>query len=70
MQVSVGLTFGVLAAIVSGPLIAGRLFDVRPWHPALLVRAALFLVAPTLVAAFIPARCAAGLDPPRPLGIE
>jgi len=42
--------------IVSGALIASRLFDVRPWDPALLVRAALLLVAATLVAAFIPAQ--------------
>jgi macrolide transport system ATP-binding/permease protein len=48
-------------------LIASRLFDVRPWDPALLVRAALLLVAATLVAAFIPARRAAALDPMRAL---
>ena len=57
-------------AIVSGALIASRLFDVRPWDPALLVRAALLLVLATLVAAFIPARRAAGLDPIRALHIE
>jgi len=34
------------------------------------VRAALLLVAATLVAAFIPARRAAGLDPIRALRIE
>ena len=57
-------------AIGSGALIASRLFGVRPWDPALLVRAALLLVAATLVAAFIPARRAAGLDPIRALRIE
>jgi predicted permease len=70
VQVSVGLALGIPAAIVSGAWIASRLFDVRPWDPALLVRAALFLVAATLVAAFIPARRAAGLDPMRALRIE
>jgi putative ABC transport system permease protein len=70
VQVSVGLALGIPAAIVSGALIASRLFDVRPWDPALLVRAALLLVAATLVAAFIPARRAAGLDPMRALRIE
>jgi hypothetical protein len=59
VQVSVGLALGIPAAIVSGALIASRLFDVRPWDPALLVRSALLLVAATLVAAFIPARRAA-----------
>ena len=70
VQVSVGLALGIPAAIVSGALIASRLFDVRPWDPALLVRAALLLVLATLVAAFIPARRAAGLDPMRALRIE
>ena len=36
VQVSVGLALGIPAAIVSGALIASRLFDVRPWDPALL----------------------------------
>jgi predicted permease len=70
VQVSVGLALGIPAAIVSGALIASRLFDVRPWDPALLVRAALLLVLATLVAAFIPARRAAGLDPMWALRIE
>jgi hypothetical protein len=70
VQVGVGLALGIPAAIVSGALIASRLFDVRPWDPALLARAALFLVAATLVAAFIPARRAAGRDPIRALRIE
>ena len=63
VQLGVGLGLGVPAAIASGTLIASRLFDVRPWDPALLVRAALLLVAATLVAAFLPAQRAAGLDP-------
>ena len=70
VQVSVGLALGIPAAIVSGALIASRLFDVRPWDPALLVRAALLLVLAMLVAAFIPARRAAGLDPMWALRIE
>jgi predicted permease len=70
VQVSVGLALGIPAAIVSGALIASRLFDVRPWDPALLVRAALLLVLATLVAAFIPARRAARLDPMWALRIE
>src|SRR3954471_269884 len=70
VQVSVGLALAIPAAIVSGALIASRLFDVQPWDPALLVRAALLLVVATLVAAFIPARRAAGLDPMRALRIE
>jgi hypothetical protein len=63
VQVSVGLALGIPAAIVSGTVIASRLFDVRPWDPTLLVRAALLLVATAWVAAFIPAWRAARLDP-------
>ncbi len=70
VQVSVGLALGIPAAIVSGAWIASWLFDVRPWDPALLVRAALLLVAAALVAAFIPARRAARLDPMRALRID
>ena len=70
VQVTVGLALGLPAAIVSGALIASRLSGVRPWDPALLVRAALLLVTATLVAAFIPARRAARLNPIRALRIE
>jgi predicted permease len=70
VQVSVGLAVGIPAAIASGTLIASRLFDVRPWDPALLVLATLLLIAATLVAAFIPAWRAARLDPMRALRIE
>jgi ABC-type antimicrobial peptide transport system permease subunit len=70
VQVGVGLALGVPAAIASGALIASRLLDVRPWDPALLVRAALLLVGATLVAAFIPAQRAARLDPMQALRTE
>jgi predicted permease len=70
VQVGVGLAIGIPAAIVSGAWIASWLFGVQPWDPALLGRAALFLVAATLVAAFIPARRVAGLDPMQALRIE
>jgi putative ABC transport system permease protein len=70
VQVTVGLAVGIPAAIVSGTFIASRLFDVRPWDPALLVLATLLLIAATLVAAFIPAWRAARLDPMRALRIE
>jgi predicted permease len=67
VQVGVGLALGIPAAIGSGVLIANQLFDVRPWDPGLLACAALVLVAATLVAALIPARRAAELDPMRVL---
>ena len=54
----------------SGRLIANHLFGVRPWDPALLFAATLLLAAATLVAALIPARRAAGLDPMQTLRSE
>jgi putative ABC transport system permease protein len=70
LQVGIGLALGIPAAIVSGRLIASHLFDVRPSDPALLLGAALLLVAAALLAAFIPARRAAGLDPMQTLRRE
>jgi len=70
LQVGIGLALGIPAAIFFGRLIASHLFDVRPWDPALLLGATLLLVAATLLAAFIPARRAAGLDPMQTLRSE
>jgi putative ABC transport system permease protein len=70
LQVGIGLALGIPAAIVSGRLIASHLFDVRPSDPALLLGATLLLVAAALLAAFIPARRAAGLDPMQTLRRE
>jgi ABC-type antimicrobial peptide transport system permease subunit len=56
--------------IFSGRLIASHLFGVRPWDPALLLGATLLLVAATLLAAIIPARRAAGVDPMQTLRSE
>jgi putative ABC transport system permease protein len=70
LQVGIGLALGIPAAIFSGRLIASHLFGVRPWDPALLLGATLLLVGATLLAAFIPARRAAGLDPMQTLRSE
>ena len=67
LYVGIGLALGITAAIFSGRLIASQLFGVRPWDPALLLGATLLLVAATALAAFIPARRAAGVDPMRTL---
>jgi hypothetical protein len=70
LQVGFGLALGIPAAIFSGRLLASRLFGVRPWDPALLLGAGVLLVAATLVAALIPARRAAGVDPMQSLRSE
>jgi putative ABC transport system permease protein len=62
-QVVVGLALGIPAAIGAGLLIASRLFGVRPWDPRMLAGATLLLALAALVAAVIPARRAARVDP-------
>ncbi len=58
---------GLVAAWVLGRLVKAMLFGIEPADPASLVLAILVLVAAALLAAWIPARRAAKLDPMRAL---
>ena len=69
-QVGIGLALGIPAAVGAGHLIASRLFGVRPWDPLMLSGAALLLGLAALIAAFIPARRAASVDPVKALRSE
>ena len=69
-QVGIGLALGIPSAIGVGYLIASQLFGVEPWDPLMLAAATLTLGMATLVAAIIPARRAAGLDPVVALRME
>ena len=69
-QVGVGLVLGIPAAIGAGYLIAEQLFGVKPWDPGMLAAAAVLLGVAAVVAAVIPARRAAGLDPVEALRVE
>jgi putative ABC transport system permease protein len=62
-QVGIGLGIGIPAAIGAGYLMASQLFGVKPWNPSLLAGATLLLGLATLIAAVIPARRAASIDP-------
>ena len=62
-QVGVGLALGIPAAIATGNLIASQLFGVRSNGPLVLSGVALLLGLAALIAAFIPARRAASVDP-------
>lgn len=62
-QVAIGLALGMPAAIGAGYLIAAHLFGVRPWDPLMLLMAALLLGLAALMAAAIPARRAASMNP-------
>jgi predicted permease len=69
-QVALGLALGIPAAVGTGTLVANQLFGVRPWDPAALCGAALVLALAALLAAAIPARRAARLNPMAALRAE
>ena len=69
-QVAIGLALGIPGAIGAGHLIASRLFGVKPWDPLMLSAAALLLGLAALIAAVIPARRAASVDPMHALRAE
>jgi putative ABC transport system permease protein len=70
LQVGIGLALGIPAAVGAGYLIASQLFGVKPWDAVMLAAATLTLGVAALVAAIIPARRAAGLDPVVALRME
>lgn len=67
---AVGSAFGLLASLASGKAIAGLLYGVTPWNGAIVGVSLLILVAAALLAAWLPARRAARLDPVKALRIE
>ena len=69
-QVGIGLALGIPGAIGAGHLISTQLFGVRPWDPLMLSAATLLLLVAALIAAAIPARRAASVDPMHALRLE
>jgi predicted permease len=69
-RVGIGLALGIPAAIGAGRAFASQLFEIRPWDPGMLALATLILALAALVAAAIPARRAASIDPMRALRAE
>jgi len=69
-QVGIGLGIGIPAAIGASYLIASQLFGIKPWNPLLLAGATVLLGLAALVAAVIPARKAASIDPMQALRSE
>jgi ABC-type antimicrobial peptide transport system permease subunit len=63
VPVIVGTVVGLIAAVVSSPIIADRLFDVSPTDPLTLATGPIILVSAALAACYGPARRAAGIDP-------
>jgi putative ABC transport system permease protein len=69
-QVGIGVALGIPAAIGAGHLFSSQLFGVTPWDPVMLSAASLVLLIAALIAAVIPARRAAGVDPMQALRTE
>jgi predicted permease len=63
LQVGIGLAIGVPAAIAAGLAMTKQLYGVKPYDPAMLSLATVLLGLAALVAAFIPARRAASVNP-------
>jgi len=70
LQVAIGLVIGIPAAIGAGYAISGQLFSVKPWDPVVLVLATLMLALAAFIAAVVPSRRAAGIEPMQALRME
>jgi ABC-type antimicrobial peptide transport system permease subunit len=69
-QVAIGLLIGIPAAIGAGRLIASQLYQVKFWDPAALLLSIVTLGVCAFIAAMIPARRAASIDPMKALRTE
>ena len=58
-----GVAAGIVGALFATRLLSGLLFGVRPTDPVVLTAVSLLLTGVALVASYIPARCAAKVDP-------
>jgi putative ABC transport system permease protein len=63
LLVVVGLAFGLPMSMILGRLVSSQLYGLSPMDPATLVSATAFLLSVALVAAYLPARRATGVDP-------
>ncbi len=68
--VVIGLTMGMVAALALTRLLRGLLFDVPPGHAPTFVAMSLFLLGVAVLASYLPARRASGVDPMRSLRTE
>jgi putative ABC transport system permease protein len=66
----IGVLIGLIGALVSTRLLTSLLFEVSATNPLLLALPAALLIAVTVLAAYLPARRAASIDPMRALRAE
>ncbi|HYL46041.1 MAG TPA: ABC transporter permease [Candidatus Limnocylindrales bacterium] len=70
VEMGIALAIGIPATIAAGHAMAAQLFGVKPYDPLILLVTAAVLVLAAFLAAVIPARRAATLDPARALHTE
>jgi macrolide transport system ATP-binding/permease protein len=66
-QLAIGLAIGIPAALIAGHFMTSLLYEVKSYDPLAFLGATLLLIVCAAVAAFIPARRAASIDPMRAL---
>jgi predicted permease len=62
----IGIAIGVIATLILGRILSSfshLLYGVQPWDPLTLIAVSLVLIGATLLACYLPARRAAGVDP-------
>jgi ABC-type antimicrobial peptide transport system permease subunit len=70
VQIGIGLAIGIPATILAGYLMSAQLFGVKPYAPDILLVTTVVLSLAALIAALLPARRAATLEPIRALRME
>jgi predicted permease len=70
LQMGIALAIGIPITIAAGRAMAAQLFGVKPYDPRILLLTTVALVIAAFLAAVIPARRAATLDPIRALRVE
>jgi predicted permease len=70
LQVGIGLVLGIPIALIGAHYMADQLFAVKAWDPLSMAVAIVVLSAAAALAAFIPARRAASIEPMEALRVE
>ena len=70
MQIVLGLALGVAVSLAGSRLLSSQLYGLKAYDPRILAFAAIVLAACALLAAFVPARRAASIDPLQALRSE
>ena len=70
LQMGIALAIGIPVTIAAGHAMATQLFGIKPYDPRILLVASAALAFTALLAAVVPARRAATLDPIRALRME